>query len=224
MKKKILTVLILAVATLFSTASAQRRFNVDLGLATFLMGAESVVGGGGSFGYHLAEKHLLSIDFAGGSISSQQIGTFDYTISYTDGTSKTEDGKITRGVGMSNTLVIYQFLTGTYESKFRGRFGGGLGMRAISSSDSYSPTSVDGEKITGLPTDMRDDHAYSPALALCAGAEWNFAKRWFLDFGYRAVISGASTVMVNDGRYWNLTDKKYSGFTNSLRVAVGFRF
>jgi len=217
--------LIAAVATMFSTANAQKRFNVDLGLSTFFMGYESVVGGGGSFGFHLTEQHLLSIEVSGGSISNDKIGSFTYKLTSSDGSTTTyTDGKITRGTDMSNILFLYHFLTGTYENRFRGRFGGGLGMRTISSSDSYSPTTKNGVNIDGMPDDMRDDEAYSPELALSVGAEWSFHKRWFLDFSYRAIISSPSTVQVNDGAYWNLISKEYSIFTNSVRIAAGFRF
>ncbi|MDR0559321.1 MAG: hypothetical protein LBG92_04075 [Prevotellaceae bacterium] len=195
-----------------------KKFYVDAGLSLFFMSNHSFGGGSIGISYYLNDKHLLSFDFSGGEGDSKDIGNFSYTITERNGATTTTtthyDGIITRDVSLSNVLLSYHYLTGVYNSKTRWRFGAGAGSRTISARDEYSPSSVQGVQIEGIPKDRHKKSKSSPAVAASVGLTWNFAQRWFADFNYRAIVSSVSTV----------DEEKYGGFTSNLRLLVGFRF
>ncbi|MDR1653676.1 MAG: hypothetical protein LBS01_08550 [Prevotellaceae bacterium] len=217
--KKSIYILIFA-ATLFQVASAQysdkpKRFHIDAGLTVIALSEHVRVGGGAGFGYFVAENHLLSLDFNGGTLESEKIDKFDYFLTYTDGTTKTfTDGEILRKSSIGSTLVSYHYVLGNYQSRFRWRFGGGAGIRTISASDDYSPEYVEGVKIDNIPKDRHKDSSATPVAAVSAGIRWHFTRAFFADFNYRVILGSSTTVDMKD----------YSGMTHLFKLSAGFRF
>lgn len=209
--------IIIAVIVFSTTANAQektRRWFLDAGLNLVFVSGETFGGGAVEVGFHIKPKHLVTFEFGGAVGGSEEIGTYSYYITYSDGTTKYyNDGEITRDLSTSSSFFTYYFLTGNYESKWRGRFGASLGLRTITAKNDYSPTYKDGAKIEGLPGDMKDKDTQA-AGALNAGLTWNFSKRFFADALYRLAFSGAS----------DIDNEEYGNITNQVRLSVGWRF
>jgi opacity protein-like surface antigen len=192
-----------------------KRFYIDAGFTGFFIPDHSFFGGGAGFGYYLAEKQVLAMEFAGGIGDSEKIGSFSYRVTHPNGSTENfYDGEITRDLHISSILLTYHYVLGNQASKFVWRIGGGIGTRKISAKDGYSPTSKDGATIEGIPSDRNEESSIRPALSASAGVEWNFAKRWFAGLGYRFTVSGASII---DG-------EEHAGTMHQFRLSAGFRF
>ncbi len=211
--KKVLLV-ILFVSTISEITKAQsdterRNWFLEGGLSFYLAPdwgtGESLVGGMLNIGYYVSPRSFLALE-VGGYPQSKKIGTFTYY--NTSNPSKIyTDGVITRESLTIPVLFTWNYMFDLSEKCYL-HVGPSLGATMLSASDMYDPDDVEGKP---SPNEA-EETVFSFGANI--GVTWNFAKRWFLDGGYRFLGNTTAT----------FEDREVKGVTHQINIAVGWRF
>ena len=206
-----------------------RKWYISLNAGANLIGDVVFPGGGFELGYYINPQNLLSVEVGFGGYTEQKLGSFSYTITYSNGNQEFyNDGQI----NYQYTTVL--FLTSwsrivDLSNKFQWRIGPSIGTISISGADSYTPTEVRGVKIGGLP-EPQSIYQGAFAFGVNTGITWNFSKnkRWFLDLGYRLYgntgISFEKRQLNILGKNITVDEKEFSKISNHISFTVGWRF
>ena len=184
-----------------STGEKWRRWYLEAGLSIAVLSpkpstgsskdypVKTMVFGGGAvnFGFYIHPNHRLSLDIGMGEIGEK---TF-------------YDGVINRDYFVSTVLLSYHYIfTPSDKCHFRlGASFGLLNLEATNSDDLSGDSLVD------------DDFA---VFGIGGGFIWNFAKRWFLDTGYR--------IMPKLGEGIALDDFVIESPAHQFSATIGWRF
>ncbi len=197
--------------SLATTNDQLKRWYLEAGLSIGILVPDPIdvmacVGGAIDFGFYINRHNRLSMDIGIGG-HKREIGTFEYTKTYTDGTKKSfTDGVINRSYTSTSFLLSYHYVF-TPSEKFHIRLGSSFGAINLSASYSFTP------EIDNAP-DKNEKSEAMAAFGLSFGFTWNFSDRWFLDSGYK--------LLVNEGL--QLDDFEITAPAHQLSLTLGWRF
>ncbi len=188
-----------------------RKWFLDAGLSVYVHipsegDAETYVGGALGIALYVTPQSFLLFEF-GAYYSESEIGQFSYIEKYSNGTSKTfYDGIITREISTVPILLSWNYVFSPAE-KFHFRIGPILGSTVFTASDIYTP------EVDNAPSPnevSKSVFSYGAGI----GFTWDFAKRWFLDGGYRLLGNTAAS----------FENKEIKGIGNQINFTIGWRF
>jgi len=216
---------------IFTVAQAQeekaRKFCLSVGGGVLFINDNLFGGGGLTFGFMPSPKHLLSMEAGFGAGEPLLLDIYRYV--YHDANGKILETK-TDGI-VNYRYNSFEFMLSwnrvyNLSKKWAIRVGPGMGLIRATGGVYCSPTTYKGVDIKGIP-DRQEISKSAFMIGAIAGVNWNFTKRWFLDFNYR--LSGntpldfpSRTVKVVNG------NKKVQGenlgvIGNRINLAVGVR-
>ena len=223
---------IITIAQAQEVQEKQRKMYLSLSGSGFIVGSDAFACGSLTFGYLLSPKNLLSVEIGGGSGTSKQIGSYSYTYTETNSSGQVvnsgtlNDGKISYQYTPLDFTLSYSRLF-KLSDKWTLRVGPALGILSISGSDNYSPRTYKGATISGIPA-LESESKTAFMAGVLVGAQWNLAKRWFLDLNYRASVNTSinfpeRTINVM-GHNVSIDSKEFGMFGNRISAGIGFRF